>query len=339
MFKPKLKKLFILLVFFFLTANYGYCAQREDKIVWPPAPSSARIAFVSSIYSAQDLGIKTGFFQKLKALIFGTQREILNKPIAIAADKEGVIYVCDSGEASLKIFKPKEKLYQKITKINNEELIYPVGVAVADDGSIFISDSTLRKVFCLDKKARYKFTIGLDGRFLRPTGLAIASGKLYVVDTQAHKVLIFDLMGNFILEFGARGKGEGEFNYPTSIAIDNQNKIYIVDTMNCRVQVFDQQNKFLYSLGQSGDTSGSFARPKGVAVDTQGHIYVTDGIFDNIQIFNQKREFLLAVGGSGHKDGEFWIPSGITIDDDNYIYVADSYNQRIQVFRYIGSEQ
>ncbi|MDO8663123.1 MAG: 6-bladed beta-propeller [Candidatus Omnitrophota bacterium] len=339
MFKPKLKNLFILLIFFFQAINCAFCAQEEARIVWPAAPSRPRIAFVSSIYSAQDLGIKTGFFQKLKAIIFGTQREILNKPMAVAVDKERAIYVCDSGDASVKIFKPKEKLYQKITKINNEELIYPVGIAVADDGRVFISDSTLKKVFCLDKKARYKFTIGQDKRFLRPTGLAVASGRLYVVDTQAHKVIIFDLMGNFILEFGARGKGEGEFNYPTSIAIDNENKSYIADTMNCRAQVFDKNNKFLYSLGQAGNTSGSFSRPKAVALDSEGHIYVADGIFDNIQIFSQKREFLLSVGESGHKDGEFWIPSGIAIDEDNYIYVADAYNQRIQVFRYIGSGQ
>ena len=327
----KLKQFFIQLIFFFLAINYAYCAQKEARIVWPAAPSSARIAFVSSIYSAPDLGIKTGFFQKLKAIIFGTQREIINKPMAVAVDKDKAIYVCDSGEAALKIFKPKGKFYQKITRINNEELIYPVGVAVADDGRIFISDSSLRKVFCLDQKARYKFTIGPDGRFLRPTGLAVVSGTLYVVDTQAHKILVFDLMGHFILEFGVRGKGEGEFNYPTSIAIDNQNKIYIVDTMNCRVQVFDKHNKFLYSLGRAGNTSGSFARPKGIALDSEG-------VFDNIQIFNQKKEFLLAVGESGHQDGEFWIPSGIAINDDNYIYVADSYNQRIQVFQYVGRE-
>lgn len=338
MLQPKLKKLFLLLVCFLLAVDYGYCAQEKAKIVWPPAPSNARIAFVQSIYAASDLGIKTGFFQKLKNIILGTRKEVLNKPLAVVVDQEKAIYVCDSAGASVNIFRPKEKLYQKITRINHEELIYPVGVAVSDSGLLFIADSTLKKVFCLDKKGKYKFTIGSDGRFLRPTGLAAASGRLYVVDTQAHKVLIFDLKGNFILEFGQRGKQEGEFNYPTSIAVDKENKSYIVDTMNCRVQVFDQDNKFLYSLGQAGNTSGSFARPKGVGVDTQGHIYVTDGIFDNIQIFNQKKEFLLSVGESGSKDGEFWIPSGMAIDNDNYIYVADAYNQRIQVLQYVGKE-
>lgn len=312
-------------------------AAEEYPLCWPPPPAQTRISFIRSVYSPADIGIKQGWVRKLKAVVFGAEKQILNKPIAVAVDRQKTIYVCDAGVPALHIFGQKEKQYKKLTAINKEKLLLPVGVAVSEKDLIFLADSALKKVFCLDKNGKLKFILG-EGRFTRPTGLAISKERVYVVDTLEHSILVFDLRGNFMLQFGGRGKEEGKFNYPTSIVADAEGKIYVADTLNFRIQVFDQTNKFLYCIGQIGDSSGSFARPKGVAVDSFGHIYTTDAIFDNIQIFNREKEFLLALGEPGNKNGEFWIPSGMSIDKDNYIYVADSYNQRIQIFQYVGKE-
>lgn len=331
------KILILLSICFFFASARSYCDE-ESPLFWPPPPAKMRISFVKTIYSPQDMGIKKGFFSKFKRLIFGEEKDILNKPVAVAVDKEKTLYICDTAAASVYIINPKEKLYKKINVINKEELLSPVGIAVSQERNVFIADSSLRKVFCLDKTGSLKFTLGVDNKFLRPTGLAVSKERLYVVDTLNHAVFIFDLKGNFIAQFGRRGRQEGEFNYPVSIAVDDKDKIYIVDTLNFRVQVFDSGNKFLYSIGQLGDSSGSFSRPRAVAVDSFGHIYVIDALFDNIQIFNRKKEFLLSLGEAGNKDGEFWMPSGIAIDKDNFIYVADSYNQRIQVLKYVGKD-
>lgn len=328
----------ILSLFLLISCERGHCAEEESALFWPPPPAEMRISFVKSVYSPQDIGIKAGLFKKLKSIITGEEKDLLNKPIAVAVDSQKTIFICDSGKPALYILRQKEKQYKKITEINGEKLISPVGITVSDNGFVFISDSVLKKVFCLDGGGRFKFSVGGDNKFLRPTGMTVSKDRLYVADTTAHSILMFDLKGNFVGEFGRRGKGPGEFNYPASIAADKEGKIYVVDALNFRIQVFDADNKFLYSIGQAGDSSGSFSRPKGIAVDSFGHIYTTDGIFDNLQIFNQKKEFLLSLGESGQKDGEFWIPSGIAIDKDNYIYIADSYNRRIQVFHYVGKE-
>lgn len=330
----------VVLPFFFLLMSFakGYCDEEESSLFWPPPPAEVRISFVKSIYSPRDHGITTGFFNKLKGMITGKEKDILNKPIAVAVSSQKTIFICDPGRPALHILKQRERRYKKVTAIKDEELISPVGVAVSDSGMVFLSDSGLKKVFCLDADGRLKFFVGEGRKFLRPTGLAVNKDRLYVVDTAAHRILIFGLKGGFIGEFGERGKGPGQFNYPTSIAADKEGRIYVIDAMNFRVQVFDGDNKFLYAIGRAGDSSGSFSRPKGVAIDSFGHIYTTDGLFDNLQIFNQKKEFLLSLGEPGQKAGEFWIPCGIAIDKDDYIYVADSYNQRVQVFKYVGKE-
>jgi sugar lactone lactonase YvrE len=334
------KKFYIVVYICFISCiPSGYCIDEESPLFWPAPPAQIRVNFVKSVYSPRDIGIKPGFFKKLKRAIFGEEKISLNKPVAIAVDSQKTIYVCDAGTpSSVQILMQKEKKYRIITAIHKEELVSPVGVAVSDTGLVFIADSKLNKVFCLDKNGKFQFTVQADKKFLRPTGLAVNKNRLYVVDTLAHSIFIFDLTGNFIGKFGSRGLGNGEFNFPTSITVDKEGRIYVVDTLNFRIQVFDKNNKFLYGIGQVGDSSGSFSRPKGVAVDSFGNIYATDGMFDNIQIFNQRREFLLSIGESGQKDGEFWIPSGIVIDKDNYIYVADAYNQRIQILHYVGND-
>ena len=47
--------------------------------------------------------------------------------------------------------------------------------------------------------------------------------------------------------FGAaKGSGDGQFNDPTSVAVDPAtNKIYVADPINKRIQVFDSNGKFL----------------------------------------------------------------------------------------------
>ncbi len=344
-----------LFLFFLLMISSISSADEEPRLFWPPPPASMRVAFIKSIYSGEDGGAKKGFFKKIEEIVFGRKANILSKPISIAVDKRKTFYICDTGVSAVYIFSSDRKYFRKISEINEERFLSPVGIAVAEGekaphgaegekaprkpekGRVFIADSGLKKVFCVDGYGRFKFLIGA-GMFLRPAGLAIFGEKLFVVDSARAFVFIFDLEGNFIGKFGGKGKGQGEFNYPAAIAVDKDGNIYVADTLNFRIQVFDRENKFLYDIGQIGDSSGYFSRPKAVAVDFFGHIYVTDGVFDNIQIFNRKKEFLLSLGEAGHKDGEFWIPAGIAVDSENYIYVADSYNRRIQIFRYVGED-
>ncbi|TLX90970.1 MAG: hypothetical protein E6K94_05125 [Thaumarchaeota archaeon] len=44
--------------------------------------------------------------------------------------------------------------------------------------------------------------------------------------------------GNFILKWGSKGTGDGEFNGPAGLSIDRNDKIYVTDKNNNRIQVF-----------------------------------------------------------------------------------------------------
>lgn len=221
----------------------------------------------------------------------------LNKPIDVAVDRQGRVYVSDAHQSRVIVY-DRDGNYQ-LAMGGPGVLTRPAGVAVNPlNGHVYV----------------------------------VNTGTL---DSRHHAVSVFDPNGRHLFDFGKRGADRGQFNFPTNICSDAQGRIYIVDTGNFRVQVFSSQGKYLDGFGAAGTGLGSFARPKGIAVDSEGHIYVIDAAFNNIQIFDQDKRLLLFAGSMGKGAGEFWLPAGMWIDGDDRIYIADQYNRRIQVWQYL----
>ncbi len=310
------------------------------ELCWPAAPAPARIKFLNSFSSPQDLQFKRSSLLKalLKKIVGleGSERSVLF-PYGLTTDSRGRLIIVDTKLRLLHVFDSKKKTYFAIKPPNKERFVSPIGVAVDAADNIYVSDSYEGKVFIFDRQRNLKDVIGRpEGRFKRPTGIAIdkAARRLYVVDTLKHEVVALALDGKELFRFGKRGEGNGEFNFPTQICLRGD-RVYVTDTLNARVQVFDIEGKFVSAFGRLGRGAGAFDKPKGVALDSEGHIYVVEGLHDVVQIYDQQGRFLLAFGATGRDFGEFFLPTGIHIDEQDNIYVADSYNRRIQVFKYL----
>ncbi len=312
-------------------------AIRQADLFWPPQPQEPKIQYLRSIASPMDIGIKKSRFEKFLDTIFGEDDNFNNllRPYGIFADKNR-IYVTDPGLSLLHVFDLQEKKYFSIKETEEEDLQSPIGVSVDEKGTIYITDSLLKKVIAFDRNGKYLKTIGSPQIFLRPSGIDIEEDNIYVVDTHLHKVLVFSKINGLLLfSFGKNGIRDGEFNFPTNIFIDAKKNIYITDSMNFRIQVFDKEGNFLFKFGQIGDALGDFSKPKGIAVDSDGNIYVADAHFDNIQIFDRNGKLLLVFGETGAGKGQMILPAGLFIDTQDKIYVADSYNKRVQIFQYL----
>ena len=235
------------------------------------------------------------------------------------------------------LFDFSEKKYRQIFKISGERLRNPIGIAVDSENNIYVSDSELKRVFQFNSGGL--FLKAWETPFTRPTGVAFDKQRnvLYVVDTAEHHVIAFNLRGEKLFEFGKRGVGEGEFNYPTQIAVSPVNgDIFVADVMNFRIEQFTSDGKFIRQIGSAGSRIGSFSKIKGISVDSRGIIYAVDGLYDTVEMFNQQGELLMNFGRAGNHEGEFWLPGGIAVSQD-MIYVADSYNKRVQVFQLINA--
>jgi len=327
--------LFIAAIFF--AAGIFNIVAAPTGPAWPPLPDVARVVFVRSITQPADVGIKGSALKRFANWFVGSagdDKRLVN-PFGIALDESGGFCVTDTGANRVCRFDAANQRWQQWDHIGNIHFAAPVAVA-EKGGIIFVADSALGEVVAFDLTGKLQFEIkqGLT----RPSGLAILGNQLYVSDAGCHCVGVFDLQGNRVTNFGERGTGPGEFNFPTHITADNQGHLLVTDSLNSRIQVLDASGKYLSEIGSAGDTSGHFGRPKGVAVDTFGHIYVADAVFDNLQIFDLSGRLLLSIGQTGTGPGEFGLPNGIAIGADNRIYVTDPGNHRIQVFQYVGQQ-
>jgi streptogramin lyase len=286
---------------------------------------------------------KSRFKGRFLEYTFGKGKaDFLFRPVSVVANDSANFWILDQ-EVGL-ILKVKDGVGEMphYKGKNPEKFPSLVGVCLAGPEKILFTDSYNNRLYQyeINKKTLSIFNDTLQ--LNRPTGIAYSpvNQSIYVVETNAHQVTELDESGRILRRIGTRGTLPGEFNFPTSIWIDDSGKIFIVDAMNFRIQIFSPNGELISVFGKTGDATGYFARPKGIATDSQGNIYVADALFNTIQIFDVEGKFLYNFGAQGRGEGEFWMPSGIYIDKDDYIYVADSYNSRIQVFRLIkGTEQ
>ena len=145
--------------------------------------------------------------------------------------------------------------------------------------------------------------------------------------------------GTFITKWGSEGTGDGQFDVPGWIAIDESGNVYVTDLVAARVQVFDSDGEYLAKWGSEGSSKGEFVWPQGMAVDRDGNVYIADANNDlrretnhRVQKFDRNGVYLTEWGTRGSGNGQFDQPWGIAIDKDGNVYVADNVNHRVQKF-------
>ena len=218
------------------------------------------------------------------------------------------------------------KLIKRIGPLEDELQrvdINPCGVAVNNDGVMFVTDvgsRRLLKLSCDGMLLKAAGGRGKDpGQFDGPRGITLISNKLFVCDRDNHRVQVFDTDLNLLNSFGTYGCGEGEFSRPYDISTDRDGCLYVVDYGNHHVQVFSQSGSFLRSFGKRGSGPGELSGPGGIHVHNE-HVYITEWDFPRVSVFTTSGEF-----ASSFTVGQSGCEYGITTDRDGYLYVCDRY--------------
>lgn len=78
--------------------------------------------------------------------------------------------------------------------------------------------------------------------------------------------------------WGSYGKGQGQFDHPTGIAIDEAGDVYVADSGNKRIQKFDSDGRFLREWARSipGKPGVDLRNPADIAFDAAGNMYISD---------------------------------------------------------------
>lgn len=314
--------------------------------VWPDAPETARYRYVGQLLGEDNFVPENGdtggaairVLHWLVGLAGGKEQKVtLKRPQSGAVDAQGRVYVTDVSNHAVFVFdQAGATLLVWNMAQKRRAFVTPVGIAIGAGGQVLVADAELGQVFRLDRDGNPLGSFGA-GILNRPTGLArdAQRGRIYVADTHAHDIKVFDDAGTLLEVIGRRGEGEGELNYPTHLVFGGE-RLYVSDSINARVVMFDALGKPAGTLGQRGLYIGNLTRPKGVTLDHEGNLYVVESMYDRLLVFNREGQFLMPIGGTGKETGQFFLPAGAWSGPQGRIYVADMFNGRVVMFQFLG---
>src|SRR5437667_7282583 len=102
-----------------------------------------------------------------------------------------------------------------------------------------------------------------------------------------------------VLQWGGSGSGQGQFDFPSGVAVDAVGDVYVCDTGNRRIQKFTTDGAFITAWGTFGFGPRQFIGPWGVAVSPNGEVFVTDnGGGQRVEVFTSDGQFLRQWGVS-----------------------------------------
>ncbi len=289
--------------------------QENAPVFYPPLPNPPRIQHLLSLTALADLNQNKSSFADF---ILGAQSadSMVVKPYGIALF-EKKIYIVDAASAGYVILDLVTRQRKFVSGGGAGRMKKPINITIDKDGTKYISDTGRAQVLVFDRSDKFIRALGIKGQF-KPSDVAIENNRLFVTDLDSHMIQVLDKKtGKLLSHIGKIGSKDGEFFYPTNLAIGPDKHLYVTDTGNFRVQKFTLDGKFVHRYGSIGSGLGKFARPKGLTLDREGRLYVVDAAFENIQVIDNRGKLLLFFGRPGDNPENINLPADVSIDYDH----------------------
>ena len=190
------------------------------------------------------------------------------------------------------------------TPLNN-----PNDLITDKEGNVYLADTGNNRIVCLDRYFKLKFEIstfvnaqGVSDNLTAPEGLYITKDRIWVCDTGAARIVVFDREGNFIKIIEAPESnlfGDSALYKPVAIAVDQYNRLFVVSSTTYQgIIVMTEDGEFTGFIGAQAVSLSAW-----------------EIIWRRFQTEEQKEQ------QAENVSTEF---NNITIDDAGFIYVTTS---------------
>jgi len=237
----------------------------------------------------------------------------------VTIDQDGFIYAFHRSEPPVMKFDQEGNV---VDTWGSEWVSLPHGFRVAPDGYLWATDyhpQNGHTVTKFDTNGRVMLRLGARGfrgvgpnTFDGPADVAVAeNGDVFVVDGHwNNRVVKFSKEGRYLMEWGGKGSGPGQFNLPHTIVIDSRGRVLVGDRSNHRIQIFTQDGEYITEWDQFGWPSGMF-------IDDNDILYVAD--------YQSKRGVTYGSAEDGTVMGfiEGSEPEGVVVDADGNVYTGE----------------
>ncbi len=210
---------------------------------------------------------------------FGLGDRQFNRPQALTGDREGNIFVADTG---------------------NDRIVH---LAYRDDDLVSVGT----------------FRGARAGSLIAPSGICLSGGLLYVADTGNDRIVVLTMEGEVVEIFKPHlGASRLKRPYSIAVVSEGDPWLYyrdyfcaVIDSSGQRLWKIDHFGKAaaVVSYADLG-RDGAFNH---IAIDYYGNIYSTDSAGNVIHKFDRHLNYIVAVGERERNDSQFDEPRGIAL--------------------------
>ena len=205
-------------------------------------------------------------------------------PYAVSINNSNGYAVADQGNNNILLFSNIGFQSQLQNNNGSQQIQTPQGVSYDGGQNLYVSTTGFIAGYP-NYSINYSSSIQ---SVTNPGGVAIDPyGYIWVIDINNSTLVKLqpDPNGTILAIYGSQGNLNGQFNYPSGIAIDYAGNIIVADTGNNRIQIFDNNGNHLSTFGSPGSGNNNFNYPIGVAINQSGEILVADLGNNRVQIW------------------------------------------------------
>jgi len=250
--------------------------------------------------------------------------ESMYMPSAVAFDpKSERYYVVDTGRNRLVSFGKNGDIGKAFSA--NEQLKAPFDMVRLDNGQLWVVEKGRNSLTLIDVAAKkIKPNTLIDGeRLVFPDRIAVARGKLHVLDRSSGQVLRLASDLSVEQRFGCPDCSAGLVDF----VIDKDS-----------VLALEPREKVVYRFRSDGtiaekiDLKGEVDFPVSLAVGPSGFIYVLDRHQDSVLAFSEEGQFRYRFLGTGQSAGKVYFARELRFDPWGRLCVVDEGNGRVEIY-------
>lgn len=257
------------------------------------------------------------------------------------------------------------------------QLAEPTSVHVLPTGQVLVVDASTHKLYNITNGTTIGKYSGLDeyglplGGYLDSAGanamfntpydaVVDSKGIIYISDANNNVIrkivdgAVYTHAGTGEAGFKNGAKTSAQFNYPTGLAIDENDHLYVADTLNHIIRKVTPDGFVTTFAGQANETgslqNGSaftarFNEPVDVTFGDEGQLFVSDSgnqvirVIENSNVSTYAGVATTIDAETGYYEGgyqnglkeaaRFYYPAGIDFEA-GYLFIADTLNNRVR---------
>jgi sugar lactone lactonase YvrE len=167
--------------------------------------------------------------------------------LCIAIGSGGELFIAGTGNHCIQVLGEGGKFLRKWGTKGDEpgQLDRPHAITIDSKGNLYVASHRNTRIQKFDPQGKLLLRWDLPEPSKsrhEPTAIHFdKQDRLFVPDTGNHRILVYDTQGKLLMKFGEQGNGDGQFNRPNGLALDNRGFLYVCDSGNQRIQKFKLQ--------------------------------------------------------------------------------------------------